>query len=195
MLISVRQLLDRARHPRSRADDLARLRARFAAQPSAREAGPEARAQGEALRRLRRLLSDALAGVRACAGCARGHPEPAGRWDGGHCCGGDTFRVFTQDEVAALKLGGTRLSDLRPPRGEQAGCAFRGDTGCSLDPEHRPNICVRYVCMELRTELKEQPRWVRIGELSREIERLQRGLRENIAPSPTRRAGNLAMDS
>ncbi len=170
MLLSIRHLLDRSRHPRSRADDLARLRARFAAQPTAREVGGARVADAQALRRLRRELAAALEGVEACRGCARGHPEPAGRFDGGHCCGGDTFRVFTPDEVAALKWGGTRVRDWEPPSGEQAGCAFRGPRGCSLAPEHRPTLCLRYICMELRSELRAEPRWRRIGALTREIE-------------------------
>lgn len=129
--------------------------------------GAEVIAMADELRALRREMADAIGEVHACRGCAKGHPAPAGRWDGGHCCGGDTFRVFTGDEVAALKWAGTSAADLRPPAGEHAGCAFRGPTGCSLSPEHRPTICLRYVCIELRGELRRDPRWRRISELSR----------------------------
>jgi hypothetical protein len=176
VLISVRHLVDRARHPRSRADELAKLRARFAAQPARREADPRRVALADELRELREQMASAFSDVEACHGCARGHPEPAGRWDGGHCCGGGTFRVFTQEEVAALKLAGTRPGDLTPPKGDHAGCAFRGATGCSLAPAHRPSICVRYVCMELRAELKSQPRWRRIAELGQRLRRVHEAL-------------------
>jgi hypothetical protein len=56
-------------------------------------------------------------------------------------------------------------ADLEPPHGDHAGCAFRGERGCSLPPEHRPSVCVRYVCLELREELREKPEWRRISEL------------------------------
>lgn len=180
MLISVRQLLDRTRHPASKAADLAKLRARWRVQPGARDVSADVRRLAERLRSLRREMFEAIGEVSACGGCAKGHPAPAGRWDGGHCCGGGTFRVFTPEEVAALKLGGTRLRDWRAPRGDHAGCAFRGPTGCSLEPEHRPTICVRYVCLELRAELREAPRWRRIGALGRKLERCQRELRDAL---------------
>jgi hypothetical protein len=172
VLISVRQLVLRLRHPRSRADDLARLEARFAAQPSAREVSDEELRLARRMRELRRALSDLLAGAGACSGCARGHPLPHGRWNGGHCCGGGTFRVFTEDEVASLKLAGTRAADLEPPEGDHAGCAFRGAEGCALAAEDRPSLCVRYICGELRAELRQdEPRWRRLGDVARELQR------------------------
>ena len=58
-----------------------------------------------------------------------------------------------------------RARNLAPPDDDHAGCAFRGATGCSLEPEQRPNICVRYVCLELRAELIEKPEWRRVSEL------------------------------
>ena len=110
------------------------------------------------LRRLRRALAAELehADVQSCHGCARGHPLPAGRWAGGHCCGGNTLEIFSATEVAALKLAGTTPRDWKPPRDEHAGCAFRGHDGCSLPPEDRPTICLRYICLELREELKSR---------------------------------------
>jgi hypothetical protein len=108
------------------------------------------------LLRLRRALTEALAGVEACGGCARGHPLPHGRWHGGHCCGTRTELVFTEDEVGALRLSGTTPARLLPPEGDHAGCAFRGPEGCSLDPADRPNICVRFICRELEEELDER---------------------------------------
>jgi hypothetical protein len=154
VLISAQHLVDRLRHPRSRADEVAALRRRVAQAP-----GPKGVSAGEveaaaALVRLRRELSAALAGVASCGGCARGHPLPHGRWSGGHCCGTRTDLVFTEDEVAALRLSGTTPARLRPPEGDHAGCAFRGPAGCSLDPADRPNICVRFICRELEEELE-----------------------------------------
>ncbi|APR75258.1 Hypothetical protein A7982_00604 [Minicystis rosea] len=153
MLIAARHLVDRLRHPRSRADEVAALRRRFAAEEPA---SAEEIALAEELRRLREKLSAALASVASCSGCARGHPLPHGRWNGGHCCGTETTKVFTDDEVAALRLAGTTPARLLPPRGDHAGCSFRGPEGCSLAVADRPNICVRFICLELEGELRER---------------------------------------
>jgi hypothetical protein len=163
-LVPLERLFWRA-EPRSRADEMTTLRARFRAQPSARAAGAEAVASARRLRELRVEMSRALSGVEACASCARGRPEPNGHFAGGSCCGARTFDLFTPAEVASLKLAGISARALDPPRGDHAGCAFRAASGCSLSPEHRPNICVRYVCLELRAELREKPEWARIAEL------------------------------
>jgi hypothetical protein len=169
MLIAAWQLVDRMRHPRTRADELAALRRRFA------EAGRDEPSPGEveAARRLRELraeLSAALSGVTSCAGCARRHPLPHGRWDGGHCCGCRTTDVFTDDEIAALRLAGTTLARLSPPRSDHAGCVFRGPTGCSLDVADRPNICVRYICRELDAELAARGDRAGIRRIAAEID-------------------------
>lgn len=153
MLIAAQHLVDRLRHPRSRADEVAALRRRFAARE---QATAEESALAAELRRLREALSNALAGVESCSRCARHHPLPHGRWNGGHCCGTETTKVFTDDEVAALRLSGTTPARLVPPRGDHAGCAFRGPEGCSLAVADRPNICVRFVCLELEGELRER---------------------------------------
>jgi hypothetical protein len=154
VLIAAQHLVDRLRYPRSRADEVATLRRRFAG--AAREpATAEEREVAAELLRLRRALAEALAFVTSCAGCSRGHPLPHGRWDGGHCCGTRTELVFTDDEVAALGLSGTTPARLVPPSGDHAGCSFRGPTGCSLDVADRPNICVRFICRELDDELRE----------------------------------------
>ncbi len=174
MLISPRQLLDRLRHPRSRADDLSALRARFRALPSRREASPERVASAERLRQLRIEMAKATAAPDACRGCAQGHPEPAGHWAGGHCCSGRTLDVWTQSECAALKLAGTDAASLEPPRSDHAGCAFRGPRGCSLDAHDRPSICLRYVCLELRAELKKAGTWGEVGRIASEIAREQK---------------------
>lgn len=164
-----RLLRRRSVEPRSRADELATLRARFRAQPSAREAGRAAIESAEKLRELRVEMSAAFADVEACRACAKGRPEPNGHWPGGSCCGSRTLDLFTQSEVASLKLAGISFSDLVPPTGDHAGCAFRAETGCTLAPEQRPNICVRYVCLELRAEVREKPEWTRISRLGAEL--------------------------
>jgi hypothetical protein len=151
-LIPVSRLARRLRQPRSRHDEVRALRRRLAA--AAREpAGTEEIRVARELRQLRVELSAAFGDVASCAGCARGRPEATGSFDGGYCCGTRTEAVFTDDEVAALALAGTRGRDLRPPRGEHAGCSFRGATGCTLAPGDRPVICGHYVCRELEREL------------------------------------------
>ena len=165
VLLPLERLLRRGPEPKSRADELATLRARFRAQPSARAAGPEAVASAARLRELRAAMAATFADVDACRACAKGRPEPNGHWPGGSCCGSRTLDLFTKTEVASLKLAGVAARDLEPPRGDHAGCAFRAASGCTLAPEHRPNICVRYVCLELRAELIEKPEWKRISEL------------------------------
>lgn len=169
MLIAARHLVDRLRHPRSRADELAALRRRVAAAPGANDVPEEEAMAAAELRRLRIELSAALADIESCGGCAKGHPLPHGRWSGGHCCGCRTEDVFTDDEVAALRLSGTTPGRLVPPVSDHAGCVFRGPEGCSLDPADRPNICVRYVCRELEGELRERGDLARIKALSTRI--------------------------
>lgn len=165
MLLPLERLLRRRKGPRSREDELVKLRARFRAQPSAREAGRAAVESAARLRELRVEMSAAFEHVDACRSCAKGRPEPHGHWRGGACCGASTLDLFSQPEVASLKLAGISASDLTPPEGDHAGCAFRGEDGCSLSPEQRPSICVRYVCLELRAEVIEKPEWRRISEL------------------------------
>lgn len=165
MLLSIDRLLRRRAEPESRAAELDTLRARFRAQPSAREAGSAAVESAKRLRDLRVAMSASFENVEACGSCAKGRPEPNGHWVGGSCCGSRTLDLFTPHEVAALKLAGVRFEDLHAPRGDHAGCAFRGESGCSLDAAQRPSVCVRYLCLELRAEVKAKPEWRRISEL------------------------------
>jgi hypothetical protein len=172
MLIPVQHLVDRLRHPRSRADDVADVRRRLVAQPSRAELSPAARAAADDVAIARRALSSALADVRSCGTCAAGYPEPHGHFDGGHCCGGRTAGVFTDDELSALRASGTTPSRLVPPgEGAHAGCAFRGPKGCSLDPADRPKICVRYTCRSLESELRARGDWKRIAALQENLRR------------------------
>ncbi len=152
-MVPVSRLFRRLRQPRSVARDLGELRRRLALAAGAGEPGREERAAAARLRSLRQELVASFGAVRACAGCAAGLPGPAGRFDGGHCCGGVTGDVFTDEEVAALAVGGTRPRDMRTPISESAGCAFRGQAGCSLAAADRPNVCVRYMCRPLSREL------------------------------------------
>ena len=166
MFLPLERLLSRSARPQTREDELQTLRARFRAQPGPREAGPSAVESARRLRTLRVETSAAFNGVEACGSCAKGRPEPNGHWRGGHCCGGRTLDLFTPTEVAALKLAGVRAKDLRAPAGDHAGCAFRDEQGCALPPEHRPNICVRFVCLELRAELREGESWRKVSVLA-----------------------------
>jgi hypothetical protein len=151
VFVALQHLLDRRRQPRSRADELLALRRR--ARVAARGATAGERQLALELRALRQELA-ALAGtLRSCATCARGCPPPGGHWDGGHCCSGETTELFGDDELAALMLGGTTLSDLRPPVADHAGCAFRGPTGCTLAVVDRPNLCVVYLCRDATREV------------------------------------------
>ncbi|MBK9001854.1 MAG: hypothetical protein IPM35_39530 [Myxococcales bacterium] len=153
-LISARHLVDRLRHPAARADQLRELRLRLERQRV--DASDEERALAAELLELRERLSRAVGSVRSCSGCAVGHPEPFGRWAGGHCCGGDTREIFSDAELASLALAGTTPGSLTPPRAELAGCVFRGPSGCSLPVRDRPNVCVSHICRELQTELAER---------------------------------------
>jgi hypothetical protein len=159
MLISLKQFIERRRQPRSRADELATLRARLAVQPGRWRSSAEERAVAEKLRSLKIESARALGKVHSCSVCAQGCESPKGRWLGGRCCGTNTDVPFCSDEMGALKLAGTRDIDLRAPTGDHAGCAFRGETGCSLPPEHRAGICLEYVCAELKEELRGRSDW------------------------------------
>ena len=171
MLIAAQHLVDRLRHPRSRADEVRAVRLRLVAQPAPSAASAEELTLAQELRRLREELTRALGGVTACAGCARGHSLPHGRWSGGQCCGGRTEDIFTDDELAALRLSGTTPGRLEPPRSDHAGCAFRGPRGCSLEVADRPNLCVRYVCRELEAELAERGTLADVKKIARDLGR------------------------
>lgn len=160
------RLVLRARHVRSRADQLLDVHARLrAARRDCPATASDEHRLAREVRERKEQVSAALAGVSACGSCATGKPAPRGVFPGGDCCTGVTGELFSDDELAALAAGGTTQRDLRAPRTEHAGCAFRGDTGCSLAPGDRPERCVTYTCGTLRRELHAR------GELA-EIEAL-----------------------
>lgn len=169
MLLPIERLLSRVRARSPRDEDLGRLRARFAAQPSAWSATREEKRLAARLLELKRELAEAFAGLRSCHGCARGEPGHKGRWDGGRCCGTRTEVVFTPGEVRALKISGVRARVLVPPDDDFAGCAFRGSRGCSLTVEQRPAVCLVYTCAELKEEIGRDAGAARIHALRREL--------------------------
>lgn len=117
------------------------------------------------LREQREALSTALGELQSCKTCVR--PRSTA-WPGGHCCNGSTARLFTNDELVALRVAGTTAPNLSPPRlSLTMGCAFRTRSGCSLHPAHRPNLCVRYTCRELEAELAERGALAQIAVLQR----------------------------
>jgi hypothetical protein len=166
MLIAARHLVDRMRHPRTRADEVRDVRRRLVASDATDEEVELARE----LARLRVAMIEAIGSVSSCSGCARGRSLPHGRWDGGHCCGGRTEDIFTDDELAALRLAGTTPARLTlPPPSDHAGCAFRGPEGCSLAVVDRPSLCVRFLCRELEAELSSSSEWPRVKKLRRAL--------------------------
>jgi hypothetical protein len=153
LLVLGRYLVDRARQPRARAGEVLDVRRRLLRQAAPRRASRAELEAARGARRLREALGRALEAVEACRRCGAGHPPPHGRWEGGYCCGAPTDVLFTDDEVAALRLAGTTPGRLRLPVGEHAGCAFRGPRGCALALGDRPTCCVRYLCRDLMREL------------------------------------------
>ena len=157
MLIAIDRLLVRLRHVPSRAAELADLRQRLRAARTARP-DPDERAAALEIRALKERLAATFGEPACCTGCAAGRPRPGGAFSGGHCCSGRTADLFVDDEVAALAQAGTAPRELEAPRGEHAGCAFRGETGCTLAPGARTTLCLRFVCDELARDLHARGR-------------------------------------
>ena len=171
MLSAVRTLVDRVLYPRSRADELLSLRRRFrAARKLAQACSAEELAIAKTMREQRTRIAAATRQPRTCTLCAKKYPPPHGQWDGGYCCGTDTWRVFTDDELVAIAAAGTSVDELQAPRCEHAGCVFRGPTGCSIPPAERPNICLRYLCLPLVAELRAQGELKSIDAMCKELE-------------------------
>lgn len=127
--------------------------------------------------RLKRELIAAQGEVQACRGCARSCEPPHGAYAGGFCCGGATSGVFGSKEIVALHAAGVRARHLTPPPSAPEGCTFRGERGCSLDPGHRPVICVAHYCREAQRELAQRGDLERIEALAAQ---LRRGLEELV---------------
>jgi hypothetical protein len=153
MLVSIKHVLERVSGPRTRADELFELRRELLEQAGPGVASLAEQQSALRLRLLREQLGAEFGPVEACTHCVL--PKSA-TWAGGHCCSARTRALFTDDELAALRLSGTTPAQLKPPRSEHAGCVFRGPLGCSLEAAHRPNLCVRFVCRELQSELDQR---------------------------------------
>jgi hypothetical protein len=165
-LTVVRYALERWTRPRQRAQEVCRVRRRLSCQGTPPRVSAEEQRLARHLLRMREALAARFRGVEACTRCVRPY-SPS--WPGGHCCSGHTDLLFTDDELGALRLSGTTPARLRPPRAEPAGCAFRGPTGCSLEPAHRPCLCVRYTCRELEAELASRSDYEAIKSLQQGI--------------------------
>lgn len=137
-------------------DKRATLRELRRALRQARSAGRPSEPERDLIRRLlasRERIAAEAGTLQACARCAAPYPLPASTWAGGYCCSGRTEALFDELELATLDGAGTRPRHLRPPRTDAAGCIFRGPTGCSLPPRHRPNKCLRFLCADAQREL------------------------------------------
>ena len=173
VLIALERLLIKVRQPRSRADELIALRARFRDELDARVDEDE-RALAHSVRAKKIAASAAIADVVSCGSCATNTPWHV--YDGGECCSGVTAELFDDNELAALAHAGTRPHDLVAPAGsdKHAGCAFRGPHSCTLALEHRPARCVHYVCDSLRRELHTRGRLddveTKLADLNREMQ-------------------------
>ncbi len=167
MLVPLRRLVLRARHVRSRADELVDVYDRLRSAGGA--FGDEERELATELRALKIRVSAMLADVSSCGRCANGKPAPRGVFSGGDCCSSITAELFDDDELAALAAGGTRAGDLRAPTAAHAGCAFRGAMGCTLTAGDRPVRCVRYTCGTLRREIHARGDLAVIEELLAEL--------------------------
>src|SRR5664280_2257676 len=163
---SAKYIFDRLTGPRTRTGELHDVRRRLVEQAARGVASPAEEQLALRLRLLREELAARVGQVEACGHCVR--PRSAS-WPGGHCCSGHTQNLFTDHELAALKLSGTTPDQLNPPRTEHAGCAFRGPRGCSLETAHRPCLCISYMCRELQSELDQRGDGPAIARLREEL--------------------------
>lgn len=135
-----------------------------------RRGSPDERELARDLREQRVGLSRAVGPLEACASCARGQPGTPAGFDGGFCCASDASQLFTEDEAASLAMAGTRPRHMPTPGCAPAGCAFRDRHACTLDPAHRPNVCLRYLCTDARRELHDRGDLDRVEELIADLE-------------------------
>ncbi|CAN5874177.1 hypothetical protein BH11MYX2_BH11MYX2_37250 [soil metagenome] len=155
MLIAVERLLIRVRQVPTRADELIALGTRVR-EMRTEKPGREERAVAARIREVKTRVSAALSHVTSCGTCATGKRPPRGAFAGGDCCSGITGDLFSEEQLAPLVQAGTTPRKLRAPRTTHAGCAFRGDTGCTLDVGDRPARCIHYTCWGLRNELRKR---------------------------------------
>ena len=167
MLIFARYVLDRLRLSRAQADRVRDVRRRLAAQPGPGAVEQQQERLAIELCEMRQKLFLAFGFLRSCAVCAR---PPSRDWPGGDCCKASSERLFTDDELAALRLSGTTPARLRPAGASRDGCPFCGVTGCSLRPADRPNACVRYTCRAAEGELRRRGDRSEIAKLQTEMQ-------------------------
>jgi len=170
LLLSVQSLLVRVRHAPSRADELVELHRRLRRVRGERPDHAEHDA-ALAMRAIKQRLATLTAGVTCCSRCAVNRPWPRGAFTGGDCCSGNTAELFDDDELAALAQAGTRMRDLIAPHTEHAGCAFRGEHGCTLSPADRPGLCLHYLCDRLRGELHARGQLDEVEQLTAKLDR------------------------
>jgi hypothetical protein len=166
VFILIQYIFDRLLGPSTRADALYCVRLRLSGQDGPSAASPEEVQSAMKLRVLRKKITATLGFVESCSRCAK--TESPIR-SGGHCCGGCTEDLFTDDESAALALSGTRPSHLKPPGTGVGGCVFRGPLSCSIAPDHRPSLCARYMCFELLREIDQRGDGFEIDRLQEEL--------------------------
>ena len=166
VFILLRYLLDRLSGARARADELYIVLRRLEAKEGPDVVGD---AETQLALRLRQLREELMARVGPVESCARCVQPRSATWPGGFCCSGHTEALFSDHELAALRLAGTTAAALTPPRANQAGCVFRGPKGCSLKVAHRPCLCVRFVCSELWSELDKRGNCAAIVQLQDEL--------------------------
>lgn len=184
MFVPIERLLIRLRQPASRAHELASVRRRLRVERATPIADDE-RALAVTVARIKRTVAAAVGSVSSCGSCAAHQPWPAGAHAGGACCSGATADMFDEHELAALAHAGTRPRDLVPPAGRDvhAGCAFRGETSCSLALVDRPARCVHYVCDVLRAELHRRGQ---LTEIEAQLAELNRAMQAFTAAHQAR---------
>lgn len=155
--------------PGTRVASLWKLRQALLQEPSNEKISTEEKMLVGEMMRIRESLLAKSGVVQSCSSCAKGCPLPHGRWDGGFCCSGHTDDIFNPVEVAFLRASGAQPIDFQPPASEHAGCAFRGPTSCSLQPKHRPNLCLYYICDDLSHELASKGRWDDVDHLAQQL--------------------------
>lgn len=152
--------------PSRRRKEAGEVKKRLGAMPGPDEVSDEERRLALELRALRVEASQSFGQIEVCTSCVRACDPP---WEGGDCCSGKTHDRFTEAELASLRASGASPRRIKHPGGPLNGCAFRGVKGCSLEPTHRPSVCLSYICRELEHELHHKGRLPVISGLSQRI--------------------------